>query len=107
MFEQDLGRPSPDIEGDLETLPDMVADALRLFREKTAIKKHKAAHLLLTFKAKHASQGLTMTELKAMVNADLDYFKICMEEVTSESEYVRLSEKLMAAKKQASLRTAF
>lgn len=105
-FETDMGRPSQ-TEEDLNTLPDLVADALLKWRTKTALKKHTAANLLLTFKAQHAGQEITMTELKAMVNNDTDYYKICMDEVVSESDYVRLYEKLMASKKQASLRTAY
>lgn len=105
-FETDLGRPST-IEEDLESLPDLVADALGKWRFKEAEKKREGARLLLTFKAQHAGQGLTMTELKAMVQNDQGYYQICLDEIMEESRYVRLYEKLMAAKKNASMRAAF
>ena len=105
-FETDTGRPSQ-IEEELNTLPDLVADARKRWLTETAKKKHEAVRLLLAFKAQHAGQGLTMTELRAMVNNDAGYYKICMEEVVAESDYIRLYEKLLCSKKQASLRTAF
>lgn len=105
-FDTEMGRPST-IEEELESLPDRVADALREWRTKEAQKRHTAAGLLMSFKAKTAELGLTMTELKAMVDHDAEYYKLCLECVTTESEYVRLNERLMAAKKAASLRTSF
>lgn len=105
-FDSDMGRPST-VEEDLDSLPDRVADALGKWRFKEAERKREAARLLLTFKAQHAGQGLTMTELKAMVQNDQGYYQICLDEIMEESRYVRLYERLMAAKKTASLRTAF
>lgn len=105
-FETDMGRPST-IEEDLESLPDLVADALGEWRFKEAEKKQEGARLLLAFKAQQTGKGLTMTELKAMVETDPGYYQMCLNCVTSESNYVRLYERLMAAKKTASMRAAF
>lgn len=107
MFTADMPGASPTIEEELKDLPDRVADALGKWRFKTADKKREAARLLLTFKAQHAGEGLTMTELKAMVQNDQGYYQICLDEIMEESRYIRTLERLLAAKKLASLRSAF
>lgn len=106
-FTADMPGGPPTIEEDLASLPDQVADALGKWRFKTADKKREAARLLLTFKAQHAGEGLTMTELKAMVANDPGYYKICLDEIMEESRYVRLYERLLCTKRAASMRTAF
>lgn len=106
-FTADMPGGPPTIEEDLASLPDKVADALGKWRFKAADKKREAARLLLTFKAQHAGEGLTMTELKAMVQNDQGYYQICLDEIMEESRYIRTLERLLAAKKLASLRTAF
>jgi len=45
--------------------------------------------------------------LKAMVENDMGIYQLSLDCVTAESEYTRLMEKLMAAKRLASLRSAF
>lgn len=107
MFTADMPGASPTIEEELKDLPDRVADALGKWRFKTADKKREAARLLLTFKAQHAGEELTMTELKAMVQNDQGYYQICLDEIMEESRYVRLYERLMCVKRSASTRAAF
>jgi hypothetical protein len=48
-----------------------------------------------------------VAEIEAMVKSDVDCYKAALNEVEKESEYVKLNEKLMAAKKMAAMRTAF
>lgn len=107
MFTADMPGSSPTIEEELKDLPDRVADALGKWRFKTADKKREAARLLLTFKAQHAGEELTMTELKAMVQNDQGYYQICLDEIMEESRYVRLYERLMCVKISAAMRAAF
>lgn len=95
------------LEGELSSLPDLVADALAVWKKAEADKRREAARLYLMFKAKMVGHGVTATELRAMVDNDEGYYRMCLDCVTAESSYVRLMEKLMAAKKAASLRTAF
>lgn len=99
--------PQRTTEEELNGLPDKVADALGMWRFKTADKRREAARLLLSFKAMNAGKNITMTELKAMVDNDTGYYQICLDEIMEESRYKRLYEKLMAAKKMAAMRTAF
>lgn len=107
MFTAEMPGASTTIEEELKELPDRVADALGKWRFKTADKKREAARLLLTFKAQHAGECLTMTEIKAMVQNDPGYYKICLDEIMEESRYVRLYEQLMCVKRSAAMRTAF
>lgn len=99
--------PYGELETDLAGLPDKVADALAVWKKAETSKRHEAARLYLTYKAKLAGRETTSTELKAMVEVDPAYYQICLDCVTAESEYVRLYEKLMSAKKSASMRAAF
>lgn len=105
-FETDMGRPS-DIEEALEVLPDQVADALEKWKKARVDKEREHARLFLSFKANSAGKDLTVEELKSMVKNDSGYYQICLDEITAESSYTRLYEKLMSAKKTASMRAAF
>ena len=67
-----------------------MADALGKWRFKTADKKREAARLLLTLKAQHAAEELTMTELKAMVQNDHGYYQVFLDEIMEESHYAQL-----------------
>lgn len=95
------------LEGELSTLPDQVADALAVWKKAEADKRRESARLYLTFKAKLAGRETTAAELRAMVDNDEGYYKMCLDCVASESSYVRLYERLMAAKRADSLRAAF
>ncbi|MBK6881280.1 MAG: hypothetical protein IPN65_03910 [Elusimicrobia bacterium] len=95
------------LEGELSSLPDLVADALAVWKKAEADKRREAARLYLMFKAKLAGRETTATELRAMVDNDEGYYIMCLDCVTAESAHVRLYEKLMAAKRAASMRAAF
>ncbi len=99
--------PYAGITEDMSTLPDKVADALAKWKNAEVEQKREAARLYLTFKAKMAGDETTQAELKAMVQVDPTHYQLCLNSVIAESDYVRLSEKLMAAKRMASMRSAF
>lgn len=91
----------------LDTYPDKVADAQKFWKAKESGLKHERARVYLDFKAKLVGSEPTQGDLKAMVENDMGIYKLALECVTAESEYTRLMEKLMAAKRLASMRTAF
>lgn len=94
-----------DIEGDLEKLPDQVAEALQLWRVATLNREKLEAVLYAGFKGNDPQR--TATEIKACINASESRYNSVLEEIKCETEYTRLYEKLLSAKKRASLRTAF
>lgn len=96
-----------EIEAAMETLPDVVGDALYNFKSAIIDKERLCAKTFLEFKARSAGEKITVAEIEAMVKADVDCYKAALHEVERESEYVKWNEKLMAAKKLASLRSAF
>lgn len=99
--------PYAGIGEDLNTLPDRVADAQKNWKAKEAELKHERARAYLGYKAKLIGTDPTQGDLRAMVDNDESIYKLSLECVTSESEYTRLMEKLMAAKRMASMRSAF
>ncbi len=98
-----------DIHEVLNTFPDKVAFALAKWRTATLDREHLAAKLFLQIKAMGESnaQKMPVDEIKARVKANVDHYKACLEEITAESEYTALYEKLLAAKREAGIRTAF
>lgn len=96
-----------EIESAMETLPDIVADALYNFKTAIIDKERICAKTFLEFKARSVGEKITVAEIDAMVKSDVDCYKAALLEVERESAYVKWNEKLMAAKKLASMRTAF
>lgn len=96
-----------EIEAAMETLPDVVADALYNYKMAIIDKERLCAKTFLEIKARAAGEKITVAEIEAMVRADVDCYKAALNEVEKESEYVKWNEKLMAAKKMAAMRTAF
>lgn len=99
--------PYAGIGDDLNTLPDRVADAQMAWKAKEAELKHERARVYLSYKAKLAGTDPTQGDLRAMVENDENIYRLALECVTAESEFTRLMEKLMAAKRMAAMRTAF
>jgi hypothetical protein len=99
--------PYVGVEEELRDLPDRVADAQRFWKAKEAELKHERARVYLSFKSKLVGTEPTQGDLKAMVENDMGIYQLSLDCVTAESEYTRLMEKLMAAKRLASLRSAF
>lgn len=91
----------------METLPDVVGDALYNFKAATIEKERLCAKTFLEFKARSAGEKITVAEIEAMVKADVDCYKAALNEVEKESEYVKFNERLMACKRMAAMRTAF
>lgn len=94
-----------DIDQALETLPDQVADALTAWRMATLEREKTEALLHLKFKGEDKER--TATEIKAMVQSSGARDIAVVKEIKAEGQYTLLMERLMAAKKRASLRTAF
>jgi hypothetical protein len=99
------GTERGDLEEALATLPDRVADALLIWRTATAAKKKLVGDLFVKMKSVHSD--MSSTEIKTRISASKELFEAEMKEVSAEAEHTRLNERLMAAKKLASLRTAF
>lgn len=91
----------------MDRYPDQVADALELFKKAGIEKERLHAKTFLEIKARSAGEKITIAEIEAMVKADLECYKAALYEVEMESLYMKFYEKLMAAKKQASMRAAF
>lgn len=94
-----------DLEALLDILPDQVADALEAWRVATLDRERCEALLYAALKG--ADDGKTATEIKASINSDPARYSAVLEEIKAESNYTRLYEKLLSAKRRASLRTAF
>jgi hypothetical protein len=94
-----------DIEKDLQELPDQVASALEDWNIKKLEREKVEALLHMAFKA--SDLRMTVADVKAATHADGKRYQATLEEIKAETQYNRLYEKLMSAKKLASLRTAY
>jgi len=94
-----------DLEKSLSELPDKVADNLLKWRKATLEREKEEALLYIGFKGIDTKR--TATEIKALINSSDSRYQSVMKEIMAEAEYNRLNEKLLAAKKSATLRTAF
>lgn len=93
------------LQADLETLPDQIGSFLLEWRRRTLEREKKEALLNLKFKGEDPSR--TATEIKAMVHADDERFKVCLDEARAEAQYTKAYETLMAAKRLAGIREAY
>jgi len=93
------------IEAVLESMPDVVASALQDWRIATLDREKVEALLYAATKAQDSDKSAA--EIKAIINANPDRYQAVLNEIKAESQYVRLYERLLSAKKRASLRTAF
>lgn len=92
----------------LGTFPDKTATALQRWKTATLERKRVASKFYLETKARAAGgEKLTVKELEMMVEGNDDHYKACLEEIMAEAEHLKLYEKLMSAKKMASLRAGF
>lgn len=99
------GSNNYDIESSLENLPDQIASFLEIWRTKTLDRETTEALLYLKFKGEDKERSAT--EIKALVHSDKGRYKVVLDELKAEAQYTRLLEKLLSAKKLASLRTAY
>lgn len=105
MIPAQQGTNNAQLESDLETLPDIVADTLIHWRKQSLIREKFEALAYLKFKGEDKDR--TATEIKALVNSDEDRYQAMLNEIVAEGEYTRVYEKLLSAKKLAGLRTAY
>lgn len=88
--------------------PDKTASALERWKKATLERQRYASKLYLETKARAASgEKVTVKELEMIVEANDGHYSLCLEEIVAEAEHMRLYEKLMAAKKMASIRAGF
>ena len=105
MSDNILSGEKDQIEDHLDKLPDAVADALSAWRIATLQREKIEAMLHLRLKA--GEEKLSVGDMKAAINNNQERYDMMLKEILAESEYNRLYEKLLSAKKRASLRTAF
>lgn len=91
----------------LETLPDLVADALLAWKTAEANAERCYAKEYLETKARAGGEKITMGEIEATVRGGDAHYLAKMETIKAESEYTRLKERLYAAKRLAEMRSAF
>lgn len=92
----------------LDNYPDMVADALAAWKRAGIEKDRIFARQYLELKARSVGLGkVTVSELESNVRATEEHYQAALAEVVAESEYVRVSEKLMAVKKMVGFKGGF
>lgn len=95
-----------DIEKDLTDLPEIVSKALETWRIATLDRKKTDAMLYMKYRMSDMGKRTT-SEIKAMIDKDDTHYAACLMESKLEADYNFLYERLLSAKKRASLRTAF
>lgn len=93
------------VEEDLETLPEKVSEQLVKWRTASLDREKCEALLYARFHGEDPSR--TATAIKSLINSNEERYQIVLKEIQEEAHYNFLYEKLMSAKKIASLRTAF
>ena len=88
----------------LETGPEKVRKALLDWRRASLDREQKEALLYLEFRGEDKER--TASDIKALVNRDGERYKAKLNEAVCESEYEKVYESLMCAKKMADLRVA-
>lgn len=87
--------------------PDKVADAEREFKTARLERERVEGITYFRLKAETAGQKVTEKWLENKVRVDDEVHQAKLDEIVKESEYNRLYERLLSAKKLAALRTAF
>lgn len=98
------GSNNAQIEADLETLPYEVAAALMAWRIATLDRERIESLLHARLRV---DDDLTMADIKSAINGDPERYEAVLNEIKAEAAYNRLYERLLSAKKLASLRTAY
>lgn len=93
------------IEETLLDLPDRIKKSLMDWEEAILKLEEKEAKLFLQFKEEDPSR--LPSEIKARIALDKERHDLRMAESTAKADYKATYETLMAAKRRASLRTAF
>lgn len=99
------GQQNIQLEEALEKLPEIVSQCLLNWRKATLDRERIEATLYLVFRGDNPER--TATELKALINKSDERYEAVLAEISFESIYNAKNETLLAAKKLASLRTAF
>lgn len=94
-----------DIEKALNELPDLLSQALEDWRLASLnLERYEA---ILAAKIRGSNPGIKSVEVKDKINADEQWYNLNIEVIKKESYHNLLENRLLAAKKMASLRTAF
>lgn len=96
-----------DIVKALEDLPAVVGDAFEAWRIAEVNAERVYAREYLENKAVAAGSKKTVAEIEAMVKAGDAYYLALMESIKAEANYMKVKERLYAAKKLAEMRTSF
>lgn len=96
---------NPELEKQLEVLPDVVAD--RLLTWRTATFKREKHEAILYAKLKGEDAKRTADEIKALIRSEHLRCDLVLAEIKEEAEYTRYNERLMSFKRLAALRGAF
>lgn len=82
-----------------------MADALEKWRTGTLDREKTEALLYIQYKGEDKDR--TATEIKALINSNMDRYQAVLSELKCEAMYERLYERLLSQKKLCDLRTAF
>lgn len=91
----------------LTDFPDLIATAEAEFKKARVERERLEALAYFRLKVETAEIKVTEKWLENKVRTDDEVHKAKLDEIVKESEYNRLYEKLMCAKKMAALRTAY
>lgn len=94
-----------ELEIKLDELPEKVAEALEDWRLKTLERERVEALLYIQYAGEDLKRTATM--IKAKIHSDEKRSKAVVEEIQAERKYTFLYERLLALKKEVSMRTAF
>lgn len=99
------GSQNAQTEEILEKGPEEVSKALLNWRRATLEREKTESRVYLRLKAQNPDK--TATELKYMLHDDLERYEAVLQEISFEAVFTSKEQTLLAAKKLASLRTAF
>lgn len=93
-----------EIEERLSTLPDLVADAFIKWQNHKEEREMTEAKFCIELKASDPDK--TATDLKLAAKANDELYKMRLQEILLEGEYMRLYERHLSNKKRADMRSA-
>lgn len=89
----------------LEALPDQVAQSLEKWEISTLNREKTEAVLFAMIKGRDDTKSAT--EIKMEIQGHPERYEAVLSEIKAKAQYTLLYERLLSAKKRASLRTAF
>jgi hypothetical protein len=94
-----------DLEKALNELPELLSKSFEKWRiAGLDLERFEA---LMAAKIRGENQGIKATEVRDKINADDNWYQLRMDVIKAESYHNLIENRLLSAKKMASLRTAF